>query len=117
MAVNHKITITIPTTVNVNQVASPEIVRKWSNQAKRVFAELFGGFTSHTAVGGWMSRDKGLVEENVIIVSSFTDAKGLNRLSEVKAFASRIAVAMTQEAVAVEVDQKMVFVPPLSLAA
>ena len=117
MAVNHKITITIPTTVNVNQVASPEIVRKWSNQAKRVFADLFGGFTSHNAIGGWMSQEKGLVEENVIVVSSFTNASGLNRLSEVKAFASQMARAMTQEAVAVEVDQKMVFVPPLGLAA
>ena len=77
---------------------------------------MFGGFTSHNAVGGWMSA-QGLVEEPVTFVASFTDDHGLNRLGEVKAFAAKMGRALGQEAVAVEVDQSLQFVPPFGVAA
>ena len=113
---NHKIGIVIPSTVNVNERASSEAVGKWIKSAKVQFANLFGGFTSHNAVGGWMSA-QGLVEEPVTVVASFTDDLGLTRLNEVKAFASEMARALSQEVVAVEVDHRLEFVPPLGVAA
>ena len=113
---NHKIGIIIPSTVNVNEAASPEIVTKWVKCAKTRFAELFGGFTSHNAMGGWMSA-QGLVEEPVTVVASFTDDHGLKRLGEVKSFAAKMGRALGQEAVAVEVDHSLQFVPPLGVAA
>lgn len=113
---NHKIGLIIPSTVNVNEAASPETVKKWVKCAKVQFAELFGGFTSHNAVGGWMSG-QGLVEEPVTVVASFTDDHGLNRLGVVKAFAAKMGRALGQEAVAVEVDHSLHFVPPLGVAA
>ena len=113
---NHKIGIVIPSTINVNEAASPEIVNKWVKCAKVHFAELFGGFTSHSAVGGWMSA-QGLVEEPVTVVASFTDDHGLNRLGEVKAFAAKLGRALSQEAVAVEVNHRLEFVPPLGVVA
>ena len=85
--------------------------------AKVRFAELFGGFTSHNAVGGWLSPIHGLVEEPVTVVASFTDEHGLTRLGEVKAFASRLAEALSQEAVAVEVDHSLEFVTAFEVAA
>jgi len=114
---NHKIGLIIPSTVNVNEAASPETVKKWVRCAKTQFAELFGGFTSHSAVGGWLSPEHGLIEENVTVVSSFTNDLGLKRLNEVKVFASKMARALSQEAVAVEVDHSLQFVPPLGVAA
>lgn len=113
---NHKIGLIIPSTVNVNEAASPETVRKWIKSAKVQFAQLFGGFTSHNAVGGWMSA-QGLVEEPVTVVASFTDDHGLNRLKEVKAFAAQMGRALSQEAVAVEVDHRLEFVSPMALVA
>lgn len=113
---NHKIAVIIPSTVNANEAASPETVRKWVKCAKTQFAQLFGGFTSHNAVGGWLSPEHGLIEENVTVVSSFTNDHGLNRLGEVKAFASKMARALSQEVVAVEVDHSLHFVPPLGVA-
>ena len=113
---NHKIGIVIPSTINVNEVASPETVGKWVRCAKVQFAELFGGFTSHNAVGGWMSAH-GLVEEPVTVVASFTDANGLKRLGDVKAFASKMAKALSQESVAVEVDSSLQFITALGVAA
>jgi len=113
---NHKIAVIIPSTMHANEAASPETVGKWVKCAKKQFAQLFGGFTSHNAVGGWLSPEHGLIEENVTVVSSFTDDRGLNRLGEVKAFASKMATALSQEAVAVEVDHSLQFVSPLGVA-
>lgn len=113
---NHKIGLIIPSTVNVNEAASSETVKKWVRCAKVQFAELFGGFTSHNAVGGWMSA-QGLVEEPVTVVASFTDDLGLKRLGQVKAFAAKMGRALSQEAVAIEVDHSLQFVPPLGVAA
>lgn len=113
----HKIAVIIPSTANINESAPEETINKWIKSAKIRFAELFGGFTSTNAVGGWVSPIHGLVEESVTIVSSFTDDIGLTRLGEVKAFASRLAEALSQEAVAVEVDHSLQFVTPLSVAA
>ena len=113
---NHRIGLIIPSTVNVNEVASLETVGKWIKSAKVQFAEIFGGFTSYNAVGGWMSA-QGLVEEPVTVVASFTNDHGLNRLNEVKAFAAKMGRALSQEAVAVEVDHRLEFVTPLEMAA
>jgi hypothetical protein len=113
---NHKIAVIIPSTTNAHEAAPTEIVNKWVKCAKKQFAQLFGGFTSHNAVGGWLSPEHGLIEENVTVVSSFTDDRGLNRLGEVKAFASKMGRALSQEAVAVEVDHSLQFVPPLDAA-
>ena len=114
---NHKIGVIIPSTTNVSEAASPETVSRWVKCAKTQFAELFGGFTSHNAVGGWMSPVHGLVEEPVTVVSSFTDDSGLNRLGEVKAFARKMARALSQEAVAVEVDHSLEFITALGVVA
>ncbi len=114
---NHKISVIIPSTVNANEAASSETVNKWVRSAKTQFAELFGGFTSQNAVGGWLSPKHGLIEENVTVVSSFTDDHGLNHLGEVKAFAAKMGRALSQEAVALEVDHSLQFIPPLRIAA
>lgn len=114
MGLKHKVAVIIPSTTNVSEAASSEEVAKWIKAAKVKLAGLFGGFTSYNAVGGWVSPVHGLVEEPVTVVSSFTDETGLKRLSEVKGFAAELAGAMGQEAVAVEVDHSLHFVPPLT---
>ena len=114
---NHKIAVIVPSTINVNEAAPKELVNKWVRCAKVQFAELFGGFSSQHAQGGWMSPIHGLVEENVVVVSAFTDDHGLNRLGEVKAFASKMARALSQESVAVEVDHSLEFITALGVVA
>jgi hypothetical protein len=113
---NHKVGIIIPSTVNVDEVASVDVVGQWVSSAKTHFANLFGGFTCFNAVGGWMSAH-GIGEEPVTIVSAFTDELGLHRLGDVKAFAAEMATGLSQEAVAIEVDHRMEFVSPLTVAA
>jgi len=114
---HHKIGVIIPTTLNGHESASPETIAEWVKAAKVKLANLFGGFTASSAVGGWLSPIYGLVEEPVTIVSSFTDESGLKRLPEVKAFAAKMAEALEQEAVAIELDSSLEFVRPLTVAA
>ncbi len=113
---NHRIGLIVPSTLNASEAASTEIVNKWLKCAKTQFAQLFGGFTSHNAVGGWLSPVHGLIEETVTVVASFTDDHGLQQLGKVKAFAAKMGRALSQEAVAVEVDHSLHFVPPLGVA-
>ena len=63
--------------------------------AKVEFSKLFGGFTSQNAVGGWLSPKHGLIEENVTVVSAFTDDHGLKRPGDVKAFAAKMGRALS----------------------
>ncbi|WP_437191370.1 hypothetical protein [Planctomicrobium sp. SH527] len=113
---NHKIALLIPSTINVFEPAAAELIALWIKRAKFVFAEHFGGFTSHEAFGGWMTA-QGLVEEPVTIVSSFTDENGLDHLDEVRLLAEEMAMALSQEAVAIEIDSQMEFISPLEVAA
>lgn len=114
---SHKIAVYIPSTVNGHEPAPADLIAKWVKSAKLKFAELFGGFTAHKAVGGWVSPIHGLVEEPVTVITSFTDDDGLDRLGEVEEFAAAVAEALGQEAVTVEIDNSLQFVGALTAAA
>lgn len=107
---NHKIVIWVPSTVNGNQPAPPELIAKWVRAAKILMSGLFGGFTTYNGQGGWYSPTNGLVEENVTIIQSFTDEEGLTKLDQVNELAKAIANDMSQEIVSVEVDGTLNFV-------
>lgn len=109
---NHRIAIHVPSTIHGNEPA-PAVHEQWVKKAKMKFSELFGGFNATPAVGGWMSETLGLIEESVVIVTAFTDTKGLREhLPTVKDFAKSMGQAMTQEAITVEVDNSMDFITP-----
>jgi hypothetical protein len=114
---NHRISIFIPSTVNGHKPAPADLIARWVKSAKLKFAQLFGGFTSHRAVGGWVSPVHGLVEEPVTVITAFTDDDGLDRLGEVEEFASAVADALGQEAVTLEIDNSLQFVGAVAAAA
>jgi len=99
---NKKVAIYIPSTTNHNVTASAEQIGKWTQSAKILLANLFGGFTATTGQGGYVSQKHGLIEESVTIVASFTDENGLTKMPEIRALARQIANDMKQEAVSVE---------------
>lgn len=113
---NHKIAIIIPSTINANAEAPAEIVAKWIRVSKVKFAKFFGGFTSHHAKGGWVSDEFGLIEEDVTVVTSFTNEEGLIHMEAVRDFAAELATEMGQEAIAIEIDNSMEFVASMAFA-
>lgn len=114
---NHRISLYIPSTINGNEPAPADLIARWVKSAKLKFSELFGGFTSYKAVGGWMSPIHGLIEEPVTVVASHTDDDGLDRLGEVEEFAAAVAEALGQEAVTLEIDNSLQFIGALAAAA
>jgi len=114
---NHRISVFIPSTVNGHEPAPADLIARWVKSAKTKFAELFGGFTAHRAVGGWMSPVHGLIEEQVTVVTAFTDDDGVDRLGEVEEFAAAVAEALGQEAVTIEIDNSLQFIGALAAAA
>jgi hypothetical protein len=113
---NHRVAIYIPSTTHGNEPAPADLIARWVKSAKLKFAELFGGFTAHKAVGGWVSPVHGLIEEPVTVVASHTDDDGLDRLGEVEEFAATVADRLGQEAVTVEIDNSLRFIGALAAA-
>lgn len=110
MKLNRKVAIYVPSTVNGNSPAPVETVKKWVARAKTKFALLFGGFTAFVANGGWYSSQNGLIEEQIVVVQSYTDDNGMGKMPEVLALAKEIAADMSQECVSVEHDGALTFV-------
>jgi len=67
-------------------------------------SELFGGATTVKGVGGWLSADKGLMTEDVILVYSNTDDLSDVAVSRVKNFADYLKEELSQEAVSIEIN-------------
>jgi hypothetical protein len=104
---NHSVSITVPSTVGVNQPAPAELVAEYIEKAMRLLAVCFGGFTALPGKGGYMSDNFGLVVENVMVVSAHFDEESAGKVSQVRALAAEIAEGMSQECVAVTVDGRM----------
>ena len=99
--------IIIPGTTAVN-VPAAEMQADMVDLALINMSRLFGGATATTGTGAWMSDDKGLVRESIVIVSSHTDDDGMEKNRE-KALRLALLVGrrMKQESVAVEIDGKL----------
>ena len=73
--------------------------------------EKFGGATSSQARGVWNSDDSGIVSEVVHLVVSYTTEDDLNRFAnEVIEFIKLLKDELQQEAMALEINKKMILV-------
>lgn len=102
---DRQISIYIPTTLDVNHVVDTSIYVKRSME---ILGRLFGGATSKIADGVWNSSKVGLVSEKVYIITAYASAGSINLyLSEVIDFVKSVKVELSQEAMAIELDNKM----------
>jgi hypothetical protein len=73
--------------------------------------EKFGGATSSQARGVWNSEESGIVNEMVHLVVSYTTEDDLNRFAnEVIEFMKSLKYELQQEAMALEINKKMILV-------
>lgn len=104
----NSIGIFIPTTVEVDQTVDTAHYRK---KAMDFMAERFGGATCKEANGVWHSEQVGLVGEVIYIVHSYITRSDLNRyLDEVVDFMKSLKQELKQEAMALEVNNKMTLI-------
>jgi CRP-like cAMP-binding protein len=98
----------IPTTVAVDQQAD---TRPYVERALNFLAERFGGATCKEAQGVWNSEVAGLVGETVYLVYTHTTKQDIDKyLDEVIEFTRALKSELKQEAMALEVNQKMTLV-------
>ncbi len=104
----HQISVFIPTTVDVDQILdTSEVVER----TLKFLAQRFGGATSKQAQGVWNSDEMGLVGETVFIVNTFVTQADLNKyLDEVVDYIKQLKDELRQEAMAMEVDQKLTLI-------
>ncbi|GAA6135364.1 hypothetical protein NBRC116188_21540 [Oceaniserpentilla sp. 4NH20-0058] len=104
----HQISMFIPTTIDVDKPIDASI---YVDKAMVFLGEKFGGATSSQARGVWNSDDSGIVNEVVHIVVSYTTEDDLNRFAnDVIEFIKSLKHELKQEAMALEINKKMILV-------
>ncbi|MEK8019117.1 MAG: hypothetical protein VSS75_019780 [Candidatus Parabeggiatoa sp.] len=104
----HQISVYIPTTIDIDKtIDTSDYVRR-----TMVFlGEKFGGATSSEAQGVWNSDTSGIVSEAVYIVVTYTTEDDLNRfVDDVIEFVKDIKKELSQDAMAVEINKKMLLI-------
>ena len=100
--------IYVPSTMGVNLHAD---TRDWLEKTLAFMGQLFGGATSHQAQGVWGSQSADLVSETISIVRSYVTQSDLDRhLPAVIEYAESLKQAMKQEAMAIEVNQRLMLI-------
>ncbi|MEO1450656.1 MAG: cyclic nucleotide-binding domain-containing protein [Bacteroidota bacterium] len=100
--------IFIPTTKDVDETADTSTYR---DEALKFMAERFGGATCKVASGVWNSEKLGLVGEVIYIVHSYITQADLNQhLDEVVAYIKELKKELQQEAMALEVNNKLTLI-------
>lgn len=105
---NRQLSIYIPTTLNIDQ---PIDTTKYVKESLELFGNLFGGATKKTAEGVWKSAELGLVNEEVYIVTTYSNSEKINLyMDEIINYAREMKIQLQQEAIAIELDEKLFLV-------
>lgn len=104
----NQVSVFIPTTVEVNQTLDTS---EYVKQTLDFLGERFGGATCKEAQGVWNSDEAGLVGEKVFIVHTYATQGDLNKyLDEVVEFIEKLKQELKQEAMALEINQKLTLI-------
>jgi len=107
---SHRVAVYVPGTAGP-VAADPALADRMTATAAGRLSELFGGATISLAAGAWMSAEHGLIREQVQIVYSYCTAEQLEQhAADVRALAEQVKSEMAQEAVSVEIDNKLYFI-------
>ena len=106
----NKLTIYIPSTVNVSESLSADAAKAVTTKAVRLLSETFGGATALKATGSWLSSNGTLVREPVTLVYCYAAEFSTEQLMKVKSFCEEMKQELGQEAIAIEVNHRMIFV-------
>lgn len=113
-----RVAIYVPSTIHAKP-APADVVQYQRDKVAESLARWFGGFTELVGTGGWYSEKLGkLIRETVYVVFAAGDPATIKRiLPRLIETARSVAVAMEQEAVTVEVNGALYFVPAVASVA
>jgi hypothetical protein len=100
-----RVSIYVPSTVDVDKASDTSA---WIDNACKALATMFGGATTTPAIGTWLATNGDLVREDVTIVFAYAKGDALEAHGpNVVDFCERMKAALSQEAVALEVNGKL----------
>jgi hypothetical protein len=104
----NQIGVYIPTTIAVDQkVNTSEYVEKTLS----FMGKLFGGATYQKVQGVWNSQEAGLVQEDIHLIRSYCSQPVLDKyMGEVVDYVETLKQELQQEAMALEVNQKLMLI-------
>lgn len=104
----NQIGVYLPTTIGVDQPAN---TTAYVEKTLSFMGRLFGGATHERVQGVWNSQEVGLVEENIHLVRSFCSQTVLDKhMGEVVDYVETLKQDLQQEAMALEVNQKLMLI-------
>jgi hypothetical protein len=104
----NQVSVYIPTTIDVNTFVdtTPYVERTLAFLGQR-----FGGATASQASGVWNSAEAGLVGENIHIVRSYATQPDLDKfMQEILDYVESLKGELRQEAMALEINQKLMLI-------
>ena len=104
-----KVRIYVPSTVNVRERASKELIHKWVIATHEFLTGKFGGATSQEGLGSYKANDGTLVIEDVVIVTAFASKVTDADIEDIAKFIGKIKAAFSQEYISVEGDDELFF--------
>lgn len=102
-----KVGIVIPSTTDVNKKIDNSMYVEY---ALIRLSKLFGGATAVNQSGGWVSDEHELVLENSVMVYAYADKLDNDTLNKVYIHAETLAKELNQDAIAVEINNRLYFV-------
>ena len=103
--------ITVPSTTLADKPISKKEHERRAKEVEKFLSEKFGGYTEIKGGGGWVSDEKGLIKEPVLIVHSYTDDTTYRKMDlEIQAFLEKKKKEWGQESMAYEFEESMHFI-------
>jgi hypothetical protein len=104
----NQIGVYLPTTIRVDQKADTS---EYVEKTLSFMGKLFGGATHEKVQGMWNSQGVGLVQEDIHLVRSYCSQSILDKhMGEVVDYVEILKQELQQEAMALEVNQKLMLI-------
>ncbi|QPC82097.1 DUF3574 domain-containing protein [Phototrophicus methaneseepsis] len=107
---SHRVAILIPSTNNVSESLTVDEHTQYVELYLRLLSERFGGATAASKLGAWIDDDGQLIRENITEVYAFASEITSDDLVFIQQAAMGLKDELAQEAIAVEIDNKLYFV-------
>ena len=103
-----KVTVIVPATININEEIDNT---PYVDKVASLLSELFGGATATQTLGYWTSPTAGLVKEKSTTVFAYCKESDLQaNIDKVIDLCGELKEEMTQDAIALEINEEMYFI-------
>jgi len=101
----------VPSTSNIDKQINDKEMRNRVDEVSITLSNMFGGYTSSEAVGGYVASDKNLVNEKIIRVVSYSTKDSFNKnKSDLMNKLARWAAEWGQEAIGYEYEGDLYYI-------